>query len=521
MSPWNGPPGVYIQEKTNPQPIIGAETALTAFVGSARKGPVGIPVLISSFREYEQCYGTLAIEHTTGYAIRDYFINGGKQALVLRLTGKGAGCAQINLAGDANETENAVWLEARSPGNWGNEVSVQIKKAKLSGAALRRRIKPGSTLPRFHINVFLRQQLAESFPDVSMKPGDAAFLPDILEQHSQLLRVSKVNGNWSLPDGLTIWNQEEVQAAGGHDGDMLSVADYLGNETEQTGMYALRKADLFNLLCIPPPQRAADTDPAVYRAALRLCAERRAMLLVDAPCAWAVDAIPADFQADTWLGLSDAETRNAAVFFPRLRQADTVQNGIEDVFVPCGAVAGIIADNDARRGVWKAPAGMDAELKGVKALQTNVTETEWTMLNAAGVNCLRTGTDQKTRIWGARTLRGSQQSNDAYKYVSVRRTALHIEESVLRGIGWVSFELNDERCWNVLREKVSDFMMTLFRAGAFQGTSPDQAFFVRCGPDTTTQSDMDNGWVHLLIGFAPLQPAEFLMLKISQRTATP
>jgi len=518
MPPTYETPGVYIDEQPAPKPIVGAETSITAFIGAARLGPVGMPVLISSFSEYEGQFGKLFVDYPMGYAIRDYFMHGGRKALVLRLTGNGALPARITLPGDANPADT-LQLEAVNAGFWGNEIGIQIQPVRLSVSALTRRNRRGATVPRFRVIVFLEKQLVESFTDVSLVPGDPSFLPDVLLSQSRFVRVLKKNGNWALPVGSPAVTQVPIQAVGGTDGALLAASDYLGNETAQTGLNALMKADLFNLLCIPPPQRVADTDRAVYHAALKLCVDRRAMLLVDAPFSWAGETVPLNFQAETLLGLSGMETHNAAVYFPRLRQVDVLRNGVEDVFVSCGAVAGIIADNDLRRGVWKSPAGMQAELNGIKALQTNVSEAELMNMNYAGVNCLRTGTDRKTRIWGARTLRGSQSFNDEYKFIAVRRTALHIEESVLRGIGWVSFEQNDQQLWNALRLQVSNFLMMLYRAGAFQGNNPDSAFFVQCGPTTTTQQDIQNGLVHLIIGFAPLKPAEFVVIKISQRTA--
>jgi phage tail sheath protein FI len=515
MSPTPNYPGVYIQEHSAPGPIYSAETSLTAFVGSARMGPVGIPVLISSFREYEEKFGTLAIAHPAAYAVRDYFANGGRQAWFLRLTGKGASKAHIHWPLDS-DAGNALHFEARNAGAWGNEIRLQIQPVKRSNAALLRVTKKER---QFHVSVYIGQSLAESFPSVNLIPGDPAFLPDLLERNSQLIRVSKASGNHALPDGLNLSEETQIQATDGLDGDALTASDYLGNKTEQTGIYALGKADLFNLLCVPPPQRGADTDPAVYRAALNLCVERRAMLLADGPGSWASNVIPDGFHTGSWIGTSGIETRNAAVYFPRLRQPDSLLNGREDVFVPCGAVAGVIAANDAQRGVWSAPAGTLAALNGVNALECNTTEAEWTVLNAAGVNSLRAGADGKILIWGARTLRGAAEFNDEYKYIPVRRTALHIEESVLRGIGWVSFERNDQQLWNALRSQVSNFMMLLYRAGAFQGNDPDSAFFVQCGPNTTAQQDIQNGLVHLIIGFAPLKPAEFIVIRISQRTA--
>jgi phage tail sheath protein FI len=304
----------------------------------------------------------------------------------------------------------------------------------------------------------------------------------------------------------------------GDGGAPLEVADYIGSKEDGTGLQALRNVDLFNLLCIPPDTRGGSTAPAVYQAALELCVERRAMLIVDAPHDWdSVDAVAADnAQALAALGLDGAAARNAALYFPRLLQDDPAQPGQVEAFVPCGAVAGVIARTDAQRGVWKAPAGTEAMLDGVQGLTVSLTDDENGLLNPIGVNCLRKFPVIGTVVWGARTLRGADGMVDDYKYVPVRRLALHLEESLLRGTRWAVFEPNAEPLWAQLRLNVGNFLHELFRAGAFQGQTPREAYFVKCDATTTTQDDIDRGVVGIVVGFAPLKPAEFVVIGLQQ-----
>lgn len=195
----------------------------------------------------------------------------------------------------------------------------------------------------------------------------------------------------------------------------------------------------------------------------------------------------------------------------------TPSEGRLDTFVPCGAVAGVMARTDVQRGVWKAPAGVDAALNGVQALEVNLNDLENGQLNQLGINCLRSFPGGIGRIvWGARTLRGSDQLADEYKYVPVRRLALFIEESLFRGTKWVVFEPNDEPLWAQIRMNVGAFMNNLFRQGAFQGASPRDAYLVKCDKETTTQNDINLGIVNIVVGFAPLKPAEFVIIKIQQ-----
>jgi hypothetical protein len=220
----------------------------------------------------------------------------------------------------------------------------------------------------------------------------------------------------------------------------------------------------------------------------------------------------------TALGLSGDAARNAAVFFPRIKKADPARSGRILTFVPCGAVAGVMARTDTHRGVWKAPAGINAEVKNIQGLSVSLTDHENGELNAHGVNCLRSFPESGPVVWGARTLSGNDQSDDEYKHIPVRRLALFVEESLSMGMQWVVFEPNDERLWAEIRRNVGTFMHNLFRQGAFQGSMPNDAYFVKCDSETTTHNDRNLGIVNIEVGFAPLMPAEFVVIKLQQMT---
>jgi len=193
-----------------------------------------------------------------------------------------------------------------------------------------------------------------------------------------------------------------------------------------------------------------------------------------------------------------------------------LQEGRLAEFAPCGVIAGIISRTDANRGVWKAPAGLDATLKGVVALSAKLTDGNNGVLNPLAVNCLRAFPVNGRVVWGSRTLVGADQLASEWKYLPVRRTALFIEESLYRGTQWVVFEPNDAPLWAQIRLNIGAFMQNMFRQGAFQGISPKEAYFVKCDAESTTQADIDNGTVNILVGFAPLKPAEFVVIKLQQ-----
>ncbi len=327
--------------------------------------------------------------------------------------------------------------------------------------------------------------------------------------------------HYALGTGISVGQQ--AATAPGKDGNGLPTSqDLIGNPALFTGIYALQKVDLFNLLSIPDATRALPSNPAaldptvdpalIYDTAIAFCDQRRAFLLVDPPPNVATVTGAVDWKS-TGIGSTDA---NGAAYWPRVRVPDLLNNGNLRTFAPSGVVAGVYAATDGSLGVWKAPAGINATLNTVQGLTYQLTDPENGLLNPLGLNCLRTFPVYGTVVWGARTLAGADALASQWKYVPVRRTALYLEESLYRGLQWAVFEPNDEPLWSAIRLNVNSFMQTLFAKRAFQGQTPDEAYFVKCDGETTTQTDIDNGIVNVLVGFAPLQPAEFVVIQIEQ-----
>jgi hypothetical protein len=215
----------------------------------------------------------------------------------------------------------------------------------------------------------------------------------------------------------------------------------------------------------------------------------------------------------------------AVVYYPWVKVANPFYNaetnpGAETTLLvsPSGLAAGMWAKTDGKRGVWKAPAGVDTSLLGVAGLQFPVEDGEQGNLNPLGINCLRQMPGFGPVIWGARTL--ATRADPEWRYVPVRRTAIMIEQSIYNGIQWAVFEPNNHNLWASLRGNIGSFMDGLFRAGAFQGEKASDAYFVRCGlGDTMTQGNIDRGQVIVIVGFAPLKPAEFVIVRIQQKVA--
>lgn len=596
-------PGIYVEEiPSGVRTVTGVATSITAFVGRAPRGPVSQPVTINSYADYERVFGGLSPDSTMGFAVRDFFLNGGGQAVIVRLfrpafaseeartaaataaqevaTAAGAAVAAPGAtaatvaaaartqAGNAANNEeprlsaadvvaDAAEAAAVLPG--ATPASVQaaadaavaqaapIGRARLAvdtlnleaanegtwGNALRARVdhdvKPSTSTTLF--NLFVHDAgtgVTEVFRNVSVLPDDPRRVDRVLANESRLAAVrgplpaarptpNAAPAAGGDPFGTT--SSSGVGVAGqATDGGPLTTDDYVGPGTQggKRGLFALERTELFNLLCVPPYGPNTDVDTTLLNQAAAYCVTRRAMLLIDPP---------RNRPANNWIdkdsaragidSLSDV-SRNAAVFFPRLRQPNPLREGQVEEFVPCGAVAGVMARTDAQRGVWKAPAGLEATLVGVPELSVPLTDADNGELNPLGINCLRAMPGAGRVVWGARTRVGDDRLASEWKYVPVRRTALFLEESLYRGTQWVVFEPNDEPLWSQIRLNIGAFMQNLFRQGAFQGRTPREAYFVKCDRETTTQNDINLGIVNILVGFAPLKPAEFVVLRIQQ-----
>jgi phage tail sheath protein FI len=506
-------PGVYIEEiSSGVRTIIGVPTSVTAFIGRALRGPVEEPTIINGFGDYERLFGRLWSESTMSYAVRDFYQNGGAQAIIVRLH-NGAARATISVPGGLN-------LRAKSDGVWGEKLGARVEH--LADVNL--------------YNLIVRDTASndeERFLNISINVNSPRTADKVLKQSRLVELVGAAPGarpnphpNPPIPgtdpflDSANPPTLYTLANTDGDDGAALTDNQFSGggvSRAAKTGIYALLKLEnqIFNLLCIPPLTRSQDVNPATTLSeAQTLCFEKRAMLIVDAPSGWADTAA-----AVTGMGtfaLSGDSARNAAMFFPRLRMPDTAQGGLIDDFAPCGVVAGVFSRTDTQRGVWKAPAGLDASLNGVPELSIRLTDAENGQLNPLGLNCLRSFPVVGRVVWGSRTLRGADQLASEWKYVPVRRTALFIEESLYRGTQWVVFEPNDEPLWAQIRLNVGAFMNSLFRQGAFQGTTPKDAYFVKCDKETNPQNDIDRGIVNIIVGFAPLKPAEFVIIKLQQ-----
>jgi phage tail sheath protein FI len=337
-------------------------------------------------------------------------------------------------------------------------------------------------------------------------PVDDNFLSGVFAQAGFAAGTNFLNNvhAYSLgPGGLNI-GARQTPAVAGSDGNPAQAADY-----DAAYLVVEKEVDLFNLMVLPPIANPAVPIQSVYGNASVFCQQRRAFLIMDPPSTWTT---PQNAVAGLTALRTGLVKDYSAVFYPRITIDD---RGLQQNIGPAGAMAGLFGRIDGTRGVWKAPAGTEADLRGIVGLEQRLSDRENGVLNPRAINTLRVFPSGIVS-WGARTNDGDDNTPGDYKYIPIRRLALFIEESLYRGLKWVVFEPNDEPLWAQIRLNVGAFMHNLFRQGAFQGATPRDAYFVKCDGETTTQNDRNLGIVNIWVGFAPLKPAEFVVLYLQQ-----
>jgi phage tail sheath protein FI len=516
-------PGVYVQEApSGVRTITGVATSIALFIGWAPKGPTDRAVRITSYADFERTFGGLDRDSYLGYAVRAFYLNGGADAFIIRIADSDAVRAWADISG-----LDGLRVQASSPGDWANGLHVD-KIDTPNGIRLDVLDAKGTLL--------------ETFIGLSATKGSSRYLTSVINGKSLYIELveppappaatppastpatppastpaTPPASTPATPPASTPATPPTSPPATpavrgmaldhGNPGTVLHAEDP-HFKTQLSALFAIHGAadqiDLFNIICVP-----GLTDKAALEELQTAAKNRRAFLIADCP----LDATVAT--ADGALPKS-SERDYSAFYFPWVMAADPEQSYAILPFPPSGFIAGIYARTDSARGVWKAPAGTDAAINGATGLKVDMSDRENGLLNPKGINCLRTFSVYGNVVWGARTSHGDDSDPTDYKYIPVRRLALFIEESLYRGTQWVVFEPNDEPLWAQIRLNVGAFMNTLFRQGAFQGTSPKDAYFVKCDKETTPQDQINLGIVNVVVGFAPLKPAEFVILTIQQ-----
>ncbi len=501
--------GIQVAEQPGSDHAIErAPTAITAFVGRTLRGPLNRPVTIRSFADFQAVFGGLWQPSTVSYAVEQFFENGGRTAIVVRVVNGAraptltlpAGRHQLRLQALGSGTREFLRVSVDYDGVDDHEedrFNLVIQRVRAPGSEhiedqeIHRRV---SVLPsagnRYVATVLVDSALARLVGDVPPVRPD---------------RTLSADGRG--PVGYV------SSSSNGDDGAPLTDYDVIGSSAEGTGLFALGGADCFNLLCIPPLSRDTDLGPSALLVAARVCRERNAMLVVDPPSSWTTAAVAIEGMRG-WQLRSD----NALMYFPRMLGYDRLRGRFEP-FAPCGAIAGMIARADETSPVWAATEGEEAILRpGYRPLCT-VADAERDRLIALGVNVLsfvRPSTRQHT---SPRTLAGASGGSADWKYLSARRLALFIVSSIERGTRWVVFQNNGPELWVRVKQQVEDFLAALDHEGAFIGRTPEEAYFVVCDERVNDQRDAHLGTLKVLVGIAAVRAGEFHSYVISHNAA--
>ena len=511
-------PGLYIEElPSSAHTITPAPTSIATFVGythpfqglCAQAGMWGQAIQIFSFTDYERIFGGLyrstVLRSDVADAVYQFFLNGGTNAYVVALQPRYVDSSTTppttHPVTGATGNLSGIAFTSRQLTDTTSRVSVTIRNARVlptgngiadilvtfgSRAEQYRNVTITSGMPDEN---FIATRLASSAL-VSVAPAGAAY-PNIYDAAPAVL--TRDLGDMQQPAGTTTFLN----------------SDFLGVFAADS---SLDKVDIFNLLVLP-----GVADNGIWSSALAFCEHKRAFYIMDPPRrAVADDSVMGVPKIQDLIDTVPHASPNGALYFPYLMSVDPISSRVIEQ-PPSGYVAGIYARTDTNRGVWKAPAGLETSIINTTGVVPDgrMTDMRQGTLNPLGVNVLRSFPGAGTVVWGARTA-ATNQAFEQWRYVPVRRMALFIEQTLLRNLGWVVFEPNDEPLWTAIRLSIEGFMLSLYRQQAFQGSTPSQAFRVQCDATTTLQTDIDNGIVNIVVGFRPLKPAEFVVIKIAQ-----
>jgi hypothetical protein len=531
-------PGVFTEEFENgAKPIEAVATSTAVFLGETERGPMR-PTLVTSWEDFRRTYGEFSmptrvdrtlVEEALPLAVRAFFDNGGQRVFVSRVVKRPIIAGDAGLARSAEVHGGFRWY-AKGPGSWGNRVFLQLASASSEGI--------GTTAPfrRYHLRTFYWDKeitaaeassvvnpepgtpptdrppaFSEEFDDLALDPTSPDYVVERLDAASALVDVTVEPPGTAL-EAPAFDKGDLIPLWGGTDGADVDATDYDGESAgpeprdSSWGLTALAEPLLEDVALVYAPRALEFVGLAEKLTAH--CQKNRRFLVVDAK--------PNEADAGTLdprSGGGMRATQDAAFYYPwywalHPKSAQPVKHA------PGGAVVGIYARSDSERGVWKAPA--NEEVRGAVDLEYDVDKRLQDKLHPRGVNVLRRFPGRGIRVWGARTL-----SSDAlFKYVNVRRLFLFLESSIYRGVQWVVFEPNNEQLWARVRQAIAQFLHAQWRAGALMGRKQEEAFFVRADRTTMTQDDIDNGRLIVLIGIAPVKPAEFVIFRFAQSTAT-
>ncbi len=497
-------PGVYVEElEAGSRPIEGVGTAVAGFVGLAAAGPFNTPTLVTNWSQYAQTFGEFVEGSYMAHAVYGYFQNGGGAAYIVRIGTDGNGSGPVRkLAGElpsgADATLGAYRIKALTPGGEEGEITIEIADA-------------GADAPKDTFNLVVKKagKVEETYEKVTTQPGKQNVITAV-NPKSKLIQLEEMLNTpvESVGRGVVPLKPGAPDVMPDH----LGSDELVGDPAHRSGMGGLEAIDEVTMLCVP------DLMAAYQRGVIDLEGVKAVQLGMIAHCELMGDRVaildpPPGLNAQQikeWrVEQAGYDSKYATLYWPWVKVLDPASG--QNVFVPpSGHMAGIWGRNDDTRGVHKAPA--NEVIRGAITIETNITRPEHDQLNPVGINCIRAFPGRGIRVWGARTL----SSDPAWRYVNVRRLFNYLEESILGGTDWVVFEPNDQALWSKIRRTIASFLVNEWRKGALFGSTPDEAFYVKCDGETNPAEGIDAGQVVCEIGVAPVKPAEFVIFRMAQ-----
>jgi len=492
-------PGVYVEEvDSGSRPIEGVGTAVAAFVGLAEKGPFNTPTLVTNWSQFSQTFGDFVEDTYLAHAVFGYFQNGGGAAYIVRIGAGGAEAPAVAQIGSgADGTLGAYKVQALSAGSDGNDITVEIADSTAGG-------EDGS----FKLVVKQGGRDVETFDPVSPKRGRTNVVT-VVNAQSTLIKIEE-----ATKTAIEAVARGSVSLAGGGTAApaSLNAGDYVGDPAARSGVGGLEAVDEVTMVAVPDLMSAYQKGmidlegvKAVQLGIISHCelmGDR--MAIIDPPPGLNAQGIK-EWRVDT----AGYDSKYATLYWPWVKVFDPA-SGTNKFVPPSGHLAGIWGRNDDSRGVHKAPA--NEVVRGAIDLELNITKSEHDLLNPIGINAIRSFPGRGIRVWGARTL----SSDPAWRYINVRRLFNYLEESILSGTDWVVFEPNDRNLWAKVRRTIASFLVNEWRKGALFGSSPAEAFYVKCDDETNPAEGIDAGQIVCEIGVAPVKPAEFVIFRLSQ-----
>jgi phage tail sheath protein FI len=500
-------PGVYIQEtNTGNKPIEGVSTSIVGFLGIAERGPV-TATFLTSYADYQRSFGNYYTDSKgnqayLAYAVEGFFLNGGQQCWVARI----ASIDAVNPAKAASVILANFKISAAGPGVYGSWIGFQIQPATINPKdpnlfQLLVYYWPTGALAAAKNPANATQ--TEVFDNLSSNPKASTYFKGVVNSGSNLVTVDQPKVGPVAPTAAIALLDGSGGGVVGTDGAALVVGDFQGSATDPanpTGLAALAALDDVSILCCPDENsQARGAIAQLLQSQCETLKDRFAILQSEAN-----EGKPS--------GVNPTVNSNyTAYYYPWLNVIDPTTNAVT-LIPPGGHIAGIYARSDQNENVAKDPA--NEQIIGIDSIQLPIDNGTQGILNPIGVNCLRFFKGQGKLVWGGRTT----SSDPDWKYINVRRLFIYVEKSIQQGTQWVVFEPNDTPTWTRVVRSVSDFLSGLWAQDMLQGATKEQAYFVRCDRTTMTQADIDNGRLIVVVGIAPVKPAEFVIFQIGQWT---